>query len=122
MSAGAFIRGIYETNAGQFARIRVQPETELASAGGVVNDSAAGPVNLPVAAKVSRGNREIGILPRRIGIVFELGEAPTGYKTDSVYYVPALTPEFYNACVVDNDMTYLGSTAKIVSKLEENIR
>lgn len=122
MSAGSFVRSIYATNAGDFARIRVQPETELATNGTVVNDAAAGPVNLPTAAKVSRGAREIGILPRRIGIVFEAGQAPTGYKENSVYYIPALTRAFFDALEIDDEITYLGETAKVVSKLEENIR
>jgi hypothetical protein len=122
MSAGAFVRSIYETNGGDFARIRVQPETTLASAAGTPNDDGAGPVNLPVSAKVSRGSREIGILPRRIGIAFQIGQAPTGYREDSVYYLPALTRAFFDACVIDQELTYLGSSAVIVSKLEENIK
>lgn len=122
MSAGAFLRSIYETNNGDFARIKVQPETELASAGGVSNDAGAGPVNVPVSAKVSRGNREIGIKPRLIGIVFEVGQAPSGYKVDSVYYIPALTRAFFDACVVGEEMTYLQASAQIVSKLEENLK
>lgn len=122
MSSGRFIRSIYETNDGNFARIKVQPETELASANGVPNDAGAGPVNLPVAAKVSRGGREYGILPRRIGIVFEEGQAPTGYVENSVYYIPALTRAFYDACIQDEEITYLANSARVAGKLEESIR
>lgn len=122
MSAGSFIRSIYETNSGDFARIRVQPETELATDGTTPNDAAAGPVNLPVAAKISRGNREYGILPRRIGVVFETGNEPAGYEAGNVIYIPALTRAFFDAVDVDQQITYLNSNANVVSKLEENIR
>jgi hypothetical protein len=122
MSSGSFIRSIYETNAGDFARIRVQPETELATDGTTSNDAAAGPVNLPVAAKVSRGSREYGIRPRRIGLVFEDGNAPAGYEDGDIIYIPALTRAFYDALTEDQQITYLQSTANVVSKLEEDIR
>lgn len=122
MSSGDFIRSIYETNNGDFARVKVQPETELATTGTVANDAGAGPVNIPTRAKVSRGAREIGILPRRIGIVFETGQAPTGYKENSVYYIPALTRAFYDAVVEGSEITYLQNSALVVSKLEESIR
>lgn len=122
MSAGLFLRSIYETNAGDFARIRVQPETELATNGTVPNDAGAGPVNIPTRAKVSRGSREIGIRPRKIGLIFETGQNPSGYEPNEVFYIPALTRAFYDAVAEDDEITYLSSTAKVVSKLEESIR
>jgi len=122
MSSGSFIRSIYETNSGDFARIRVQPETELATDGTTPNDAGAGPVNLPVSAKVSRGTREYGLLPRRIGLVFEDGNEPAGYESGNIIYIPALTRAFFDALELDQQITYLGSTANVVSKLEENFR
>jgi hypothetical protein len=122
MSSGSFIRSIYETNSGNFARIRVQPETELATDGTTPNDAAIGPVNLPVAAKVSRGAREYGIRPRRIGLVFEDGNEPSGYESGNIIYIPALTRAFFDALDVDQQITYLGETANVVSKLEEDLR
>lgn len=122
MSSGSFINSFYETNDGDVCRIRVQPETELATDGTTPNDSATGPATLPVRAKVSRGTREIGIKPRRIGIKFEIGQAPTGYAVGQVYYLPALTRAFYDALEVGDDITYLAATAEVVSKLEEDIK
>lgn len=122
MSSGSFINSFYETNDGEVCRIRVQPETELATNGTVTNDSGTGPQTIPVRAKVSRGSREIGIRPRRIGIKFEVGQAPTGYAEGQVYYIPALTRAFYDALEIGDDITYLQETAEVVSKLEEDIK
>lgn len=122
MSAGAFIRSFYETNGGAIARIRVQPETELAQIGGQPNDAPAGPPTVSTTVKVNKGRREYGIGPRKIGIVFDDGQAPTGYKPGQIYYIPVLTRARYDAAVVGGTVTYLQGTADIVSKLEESVK
>lgn len=122
MSAGAFIRSFYETNGGAIARIRVQPETELAQIGGAPNDAPAGPATVTTTVKVSKGRREYGIGPRKIGVVFDPGEEPDDYKLGSVVYVPVLTRASYLAVAVGDAITYLGGTARVISKLEESIR
>lgn len=122
MSAGKFIRSRYITNGGAIARIRVQPETELASIGGTLNSAPVGAPTVPSRAKVSKGRREVGIGPRKIGVAFSPGQEPDGYEPDTIIYVPALTRTFYDAAVVDQTMTYLTSQAVIVSKLEESVR
>jgi hypothetical protein len=122
MSAGQFIRSFYQTNGGAIARIRVQPETELAQIGGAPNDAPAGPPTVSTTVKVSKSRREYGIGPRKIGIVFDDGEAPVGYEPGNIYYIPVLTSARYNAAVVGDTMTYLGGTADIVSKLEESVK
>ena len=122
MSAGAFIRSFYETNGGAIARIRVQPETELAQIGGQPNDAPAGPPTVSTTVKVSKGRREYGIGPRKIGVVFDPGSEPTGYKLGEITYIPVLTPARYNSVVPGDAITYLGGTARVVSKLEESIR
>lgn len=120
MSAGAFIRSFYETNGGAIARIRVQPETELANIGGTVNDAPAGPPTISTSVKVSKGRREYGISPRKVGIVFDV--APTGYKAGQLYYIPVLTRSVYDGVTVGETITYLQSSAEVVSKLEESIK
>ena len=122
MSAGAFIRSFYETNGGAIARIRVQPETELANLGGTVNDAPAGPPTVSTTVKVSKSRREYGIGPRKCGIVFDAGQAPVGYLAGQAYYIPVMTRAVYDGFVVGDAATYLGGTADIVSKLEESIR
>lgn len=122
MSAGQFIRSFYETNGGGIARIRVQPETELAQIGGAPNDGADGPPTLNTTVKVNKGRREYGIGPRKIGFVFDDGSAPTGYEPGNIYYIPVLTRAVYDGAVVGDTMTYLGGTGEIVSKIEESIK
>lgn len=122
MSAGEFIRTFYATNGGAIARIRVQPETELATFGGAVNDAPAGPPTVATTVKVSKSRRAYGIGPRKIGIVFDAGEAPAGYEPGNIYYVPILTRAVYDGAVVGGTAVYLGGTADIVSKIEESVK
>lgn len=122
MSAGQFIRSFYETNGGAIARIRVQPETELAQIGGSPNDAPAGPPTVSTTVKVNKGRREYGIGPRKVGFVFDDGTAPTGYEPGNIYYIPVLTRARYDAAVVGDTMTYLAGTGEIVSKIEESIK
>lgn len=122
MSAGAFIRSFYQTNGGGIARIRLQPETELANIGGTVNDAPAGPPTIATSVKVSKGRREYGISPRKVGFVFDSGQEPDDYKAGQIYYVPVLTRTVYDSFVVGDVISYLGGTGDIVSKLEESIK
>jgi hypothetical protein len=122
MSAGQFIRSFYETNGGAIARIRVQPETELANIGGTVNDAPAGPPTVSTQVKVSKSRREFGIGPRKVGFVFDAGQQPTGYLAGQIYYIPVLTRAVYDSFVVGDVITYLGGTGDIVSKTEESVK
>lgn len=122
MSAGQFIRTFYETNGGGICRIRVQPETELFTDGTGVNDAPAGPPTLSTTAKVSKSRREYGIGPRKVGFVFDDGQAPDDYEDGNVYYIPILTRAFYDSVVPGTQATYLQGTGEIVSKIEESIK
>lgn len=122
MSAGKFINSFYETNGGAIARIKVQPETELAQLGGGVNDAPAGPPTISTSVKVSKARREYGIGPRKVGFKFDSGQAPTGYEDGSLHYIPVLTRARYDATVVGETYTYLGGTGEVVSKLEESVK
>lgn len=123
MSAGKFIRSFYETNGGAIARIRVQPETELATIGGAFNDGAAGPPTVSTTVKVSKSRRAYGISPRKVGFVFDPGSAPQGYENATgIHYIPVLTRARYDATVVGSQATYLTGSGVIVSKIEESVK
>lgn len=122
MSSGQFIRSFYETNGGAIARIRVQPETELFTDGVGPNDAPAGPPTISTTVKVNKAKREYGIGPRKVGFVFDDGQAPTGYEPGNIYYIPILTRAMYDRLVVGAQATYLAGTGDIVSKLEESIK
>ena len=122
MSAGAFIRSFYETNGGAIARIRVQPETELFTDGTNVNDAPAGPPTVSTTVKVSKARGEYGISPRKVGFVFDDGQAPAGYRSGQLYYIPILQRSTYDAYIQGTQATYLAGTGEIVSKLEENVK
>lgn len=116
MSAGRFQRFFYETNAGDIASIKLQPETVTGA-----NPSATGPANLPVTAKVTKGVREYGIGARSVSL--NSTEAPpAGYKPEQILRVPILTESVWDALVVGNSFTYLGVSMPIVGKNPERIR
>ena len=123
MSAGEFTRAVYETNEGNFANLRVQPETLAAEVNSVTNAEATGDVNQEASAQVSKGKRTIGINTRTVTLEFT-GAPPTDYSGDPVT-IPALTPAFYNACNPnDNNATgtYLGSSVRAVGRSPETVR
>lgn len=122
MSAGKFIRSFYATNGGAIARIRVQPETELANIGGSVNDAPAGPASVSTTVKVSKSRRAYGIGPRKIGFVFDAGQAPDDYDDGQLYYIPVMTRAVYDGAALGDVVTYLAGTGVVVSKLEESIK
>lgn len=121
MSAGSFARSIYEADNGDFHPIRVQPETLTLQFGQAANAAGAGPIDNPVSAKVSNGNRAFGVKPRSVTIVFEAA-APTGYKLNSYIRVPILTPSLYNTISAGDAASYLGTAAVVVGKNPERVR
>lgn len=121
MSAGAFTSSRYAAEAGTIHPIRVQPETLAATIGGTANDPPAGAANSKISARVSNGNRQFGLKPRRVSFKFT-GALPTGYKADQVLTIPALTKAFWDLAIKDAEGTYLGLPIKIVSSLSEQVR
>lgn len=125
MSAGNFTTGIYQADYNQttlqFHPIRVQPETleaEAQSAPPVTNVAAGTPVNNPISAVTSRGRRAKGLNPRKVFIKV-IGTPPTGYSTNSTTVIPALTPDFYTACVTGVAVTYLGADWEVTGRSPE---
>lgn len=123
MSAGVFEKSIYETDAGNFAAVKVQPETLAATVDSVVNAAGAGPVDQEASAQVGKGKRTIGINTRTVTLRFT-STLPTGYSGDPVT-IPALTPAFYAACNPNSDTatgTYLGQPVRAVGRSPETVR
>jgi hypothetical protein len=122
MSAGEFEISIYETNEGNFAAVKIQPETAAAIVDNVTNAAGAGPVNQEARASVSKGKRTNGINCRRVTLEWT-GTVPTGYSGDPVT-IPALTPAFYAACNPNNASatgTYLGEQVRAVGRSPETV-
>jgi hypothetical protein len=123
MSAGAFVREIYEADSGSFHAIRCQPETTLLTDGTTVNDGGAGPIDSTQPAKITRSSREYGLKPRTITFEFDDGQAPTGYENRAQVTLPVLTPAAYAAYTAAPRiaLTYLGGTGIVVNQANEDI-
>jgi hypothetical protein len=122
MSAGAFTKVVYETNAGLFTSIKVQPETLQLTLNAIVNIEATGTktVGIP-SAKVSGSKRSIGINARTVSVAFS-GAAPTGYKTGSIIRLPVPSPIAWAAYDELQTGTYLGSPVRFAGKSEESVK
>lgn len=120
MSAGAFTLSKYELDGGQISPIRIQPETLGLTDGTNANTAPAGDVDLSLFARARKGTREYGIGARFITISWN-GSPPTGYK-DGTLSVPVLTAAAFNAYTVGENVTYLGTTAVVVSKTAERLK
>lgn len=123
MSAGEFQRAVYETNEGNFANVRVQPETLAAEVGSATNAEATGDVNQEASAIVGGSKRSIGINCRTVTLEWT-SEPPADYSGDPVT-IPALTPAFYNACNPNDNTatgTYLGAAVRAVGRSPERVR
>lgn len=119
MSAGDFVSAIYETDAGNFCNIKVQPETLAATIAASANGSGAGPVNQEASAIARKGKREIGVGARYITVSFA-GAPPTGYSGDTVT-IPIMTPAVYAAASIGTPVTYLAASGVVVGKSAEDI-
>lgn len=118
MSAGNFVRSRYESDAGNIHPIRVQPETIAANIGGA-NAAPAGTVDVAISARVSGGNRQLGLTARKVRLAFT-GGSPTDYADDSIVTIPVLTPAIFNAIAVGQTGTYLGQAVEVVGKTSES--
>lgn len=125
MSAGPFVRAVYSASYGDGNNrhpIRVQPETLLASAGGVVNGQSDSAATSPISATVSKSKRSLGLHARTVTIQSVVAP-PTGYEAGSIVRIPALQEAFYNACSTKGTaVTYLGTTWQSVSVSNEEAK
>lgn len=120
MSAGAFVRSKYEANDGTIHPIKIQPETLAANLGGA-NAAPAADTDSDISARVTGGNRELGLRARSVSIKFTAA-APDGYKADQVYRIPILTPARWDSITTNTTGTYLGVACQVVGKSPENVR
>lgn len=123
MSAGPFLRGFYETEVGNIAPIRLQPETAALSLDGSTNAIPAGPstAGFP-SAQVSRGRRSIGVNARLVRVQFAPGAAPTGYKEGVAIALPWFQADSFANLPTGATGTYLGSSVTLVGKTAESVR
>jgi len=120
MSGGQFSTSKYAADSGNIYSIRVQPETLLATFATVPNTAPAGAVDQEVSAKVSKGNRGIGIKPRSVTVRWT-GAVPDGYDPRGLITIPVLTQTVYNGIVKGQTANYLGNAAEVVSKSPERV-
>lgn len=121
MSSGPFQRSRYETDAGDVARIRVQPETLALSINAQTNAPPAGAIDIPGSANVNAGRRSNGINARLVRVTWT-GAAPAGYKADGVISLPWLVADTFAALIPGQTGTYLGQPVELVGKTGESIR
>lgn len=80
----AQVRTKYEGNNGTIYAIRMSPDY-AAKAG----TAPTGAVSSPIAAKISKGNKQFGIRPRGVGLARTVGTAPDTFTKNS--FLPVLT-------------------------------
>lgn len=118
MSAGAFIRTLYETDNGDLLSCRAQQETLDANVG-ALNSAPTGSPTADRPAMNLRGSRKKnGVHPRSVVVYFG-SSAPTGYLANQSHRIPIMKPATYAAAVKGASCTYLGSTATIINKYPE---
>jgi len=124
MSAGAFVNTLYRASYGdgtQVHPIRVQPETLLATIGGVANSAPTTAQTNPIQARVSGSRRSIGLIARAVSLQAPATGQPAGYKPLGITRIPALTQAFYDAAVKGAVCTYLNSSFTVVSRSLERV-
>lgn len=121
MSAGNFLDAFYETDTGDIAPIRIQPETASLVIASKTNTIPAGPAVIPVAARISGSRRAYGIHARRVRVKF--GDSPpTGYQQNGTVTLPWLQVDTFASLKKGDTGTYLGSSVTYVGKSPEQIR
>lgn len=123
MSNGVFVRdAVYESDAGPFHRIRVQPETLELVIGSATNVEGAGPINAQGSARVSGSRRRFGVNARSVTIEFTGNAAQTAGFTGDPIRLPWLRPASWFAIIPGQVGTYLGFPIRVVGKSAEIIR
>lgn len=125
MSAGSFVKATYKASGlgGATCRILVQPETLEAMSDGVLNASVSGLPTLALSVQVRGSKRTLGIVARTVYLKIGVSIVPPdGYVIGSRTSIPALTPEFFNACMQSGFCTYLGGLWEVTGGKAETIR
>lgn len=104
MSSGPFTLTFYETNEGDIARVRVQPETLSTD-----NPPATGPADFGVRATVSGSRRQLGrLFTRGVYVYREIGAGETLSRRFN--FIPILTPTAFAALSEGDTITAGGQT------------
>jgi hypothetical protein len=122
MSAGAFVLTKYQIgSAGGIHPVRVQPETVLASFGGVLNAAPAGATTSSLRLNVSNGRRKKPGALRKVRVKLTGGTLPPGYLAGSSLTIVALTQAAFAAAVDGAAVAYLGATGVVVGRSPETL-
>lgn len=123
MSAGNFVSGKYQDDAGNIYFCRRQPETTSLTLNGQANTEPAGDVDQPIAARLTGGLKRYGVRARQVRIRFTAAP-PTGYSDDDILTVPVFTLAAFNTmkAVRGATGTYLGSACELVGATGEVVK
>lgn len=125
MSAGKTIIVGYESylDEGGIYRVRIQPETAVASLGLITNSPPVGSPNRAGLIRVSAPKNGAGLKPRLLYLKLALGsEPPPDYSLDSKTCIPALTEVFYKTVIVARQVEYLNTLWIVTGGRPEYLR
>lgn len=120
MSQGKFELSKYEADNDEIHPIRIQEETLGVTIGGQANTAPTTATTSSISARVSGGNRRLGLKARSVSFAFKT-DAPTGYKVDSPIRLPILKKVTYAAISKGQTFTYQGKTATVIGKQNERV-
>lgn len=125
MSAGKFIFSKYAStmDEGGIYRIRIQPQSALASVGEELNSPPSEAINRTTTARVRSTNREFGLGARLLYLKLALAaEPPTDYDLAASTAIPALTEAFYKLAILNREINYLGTIWVVTGGRPERLR
>lgn len=105
----------YESDDGTVHAIRLNGDTAAAA-----GTEPTGGINSNIKAKVSKGNGEFGIRPRRVGLSRVLGTAPNQYRVYRQLPVFTLTDYISPLFTIGASVTIGDDTWFIISKQGED--
>lgn len=114
MSAGAFTKTVYQTDAGLLVPVRVQPETlSISFTGAGSNAPAQGPSQVAGTYNLNLNNRRRKPFSARYVAVKFTGTLPDGYAANQILKIPILTLALFVALVDGTTGTYLGQQVRV---------
>jgi len=112
----------YESDGGTIYPIRIQPETTLATFGGVANTSPAGAVNAETSAKVSGGKRQFGMNARGVYFRVTVPAGDSEIQAGSILRLPVLRQSVWAGIPKAAAVAYDGHTGVITGKYGESAK
>ena len=105
----------YEADDGTIHPLRLNADTAAAA-----GTEPAGGINSNIKAKVSKGNGEFGVRPRRVGVSRVIGTAPNDYRVYKTIPVYTLSDYTSPAFTIGASITIAGQVWVIISKQGED--